>query len=104
MRPFRVFNRVSKVPVMWKVAGVRLGGIGQLIMLSAMVSGLAALLMFGLWQAAVVFGSGAMFVLLTSRVLRRLDPDEAMGDLTAFLVLWRGLRHRHSGNYAAWSQ
>lgn len=100
MRPFRVFNRVSKVFVMWKVAGVRLGGIGQVAVLLAATVGVALVLFSQPWLGVAVFGSAFIFTIMVSRVLRRLDPDEVMSDVTAFLVLASGMRHRHSTNYS----
>jgi hypothetical protein len=103
MRPFRVFNRVSKVPVMWKVGGVRLGGVGQAAMLLAMTAGVLLVLSGSILAAAVVFVTAALFIILVSGLLRRLDPDETVSDITAFTVLAGGLRHRHTANYDAWN-
>lgn len=99
MRPFRVYNRVSRVPVMWKVAGVRLGGIGQVAMLLAASVGVALILLSHQWLAVAVFGSGFLFIVTVSGTLRRLDPDEVLGDFTAFRLLANGMRHRYSTNY-----
>lgn len=96
-----MFNRVSKVPVMWKVAGVRLGGVSQIAMLLTISAGVALVLAQSPWWALAVFATGALAIILASRTLRSLDPDETMSDITAFGVLFRALRHRHSRNYDA---
>lgn len=99
MRPFRVFNRVSSVWVIWKVAGVRLGSIGQIAMLFTMAAGVLMVLTTGFWQALAVFATGFLFVVVVSRTLRLMDPDDTMRDMTAFRVLVTGLRNRHTANY-----
>lgn len=101
MRPFRVFNRVSKVPIIWKVAGVRLGGVSQVAMLLTMGAGLSLVLSQSPWLAAIVFGTGFVTVVLVSMLLSRLDPDETMSDITAFGLLWRAMRHQYTANYDA---
>ena len=101
MRPFRVFNRVSKVPVMLKVADRRLGGVSQAVLIATATVSVVLLLAQHLWIALFVIGTGLILVLRVSAILSRLDPDETMSDITAFGMLWRAMRRRHTANYDA---
>lgn len=99
MRAFRVFNRVTKVPVIWKLAGFRLGGIGQIAMLSVMALGVALILTVGFIAALTAFVMGFATVGGFSMLITRLDPDEALSELTALCLLGWGMRHRYSANF-----
>lgn len=99
MRAFRVFNRVSKVPTVWKIGGFRLGGLTQIAMLSVMALGVALVLTVGMKTALAAFAVGFITVGAFSMTMSRLDPDEALSELSALRLLGRGMRHRYSANF-----
>jgi hypothetical protein len=99
MRSYRVFNDVSKVRVVWKLAGIRLGGFSQIVMLSLMAICTLLIQLVGLIPAAVVFVAGFMAIAVYSSTLTRLDPSGALSEITALRLLGRGLKHRHSANF-----
>ena len=99
MRSYRVFNDVGKVRVVWKLAGMRLGGSSQIAMLLMMALSVALIQLTNLTAAAVVFVIGFTTIAVYSRMLARLDPTGALSELTALRLLRRGLRHRYSANF-----
>ena len=99
MRSYRVFNDVGKVRVVWKLAGMRLGGFSQITMLLLMALSVLLIRLAGLLPAAVVFAVGFAGIGVYSTLLSRLDPAGALSELTALRLLRRGIRQRHSANF-----
>ena len=99
MRPYRVFNDVTDVRIIWKFAGVRLGGIAQIAMLSTMAVSAALIQLAGLFTAALVFAVGFVTITVYATTLSRINPTGALSELTALRLLHRGLRHRVSANF-----
>jgi hypothetical protein len=99
MRSYRVFNDVGKVRVVWKFAGMRLGGFSQIAMLSLMAICTLLIQLVGLLPAAAVFVAGFMVIAIYSSMLTRLDPSGAISEMTALRLLRRGIKHRHSANF-----
>jgi len=99
MRSYRVFNDVGKVRIVWKLAGMRLGGFSQIAMLSLMAICTLLIQLVGLIPAAVIFVVGFVVIALYSSMLTRLDPSGAVSELTALRLLSRGVRHRHTANF-----
>lgn len=99
MRPFRVFNDVKNVRIIWKLAGVRLGPVAQIatLLLIATVVGVVGLA--GPIAGAVLFGVGFVIVTGYAVTLSRLDETEKISELTQLRLLRRGLRHRHTANF-----
>jgi hypothetical protein len=94
MRPFRVFNGVAGVRTIWKFAGLRLGPLGQIAVLALMV-----LLLTNPYIAAGLFATGFAAVAFYAAVLSRLDDTETLSELTQFVLLRRGLKHRRGANF-----
>jgi hypothetical protein len=99
MRSYRVFNDVGKVRIVWKLAGMRLGGFSQIAMLSLMAICTLLIQVLGLIPAAVIFVVGFATIAGYSSMLTRLDPSGAVSELTALRLLRRGVRHRHTANF-----
>lgn len=99
MRGYRVFNDVHRVRVVWKLAGFRLGGFAQVMMLLLMAVSAALIQLAGLIPAAAVFVTGFLAITLYVTTLSRLDPAGALSELTALRLLVRGVRHRHVANF-----
>lgn len=99
MRSYRVFNNVTKVRVVWKLAGFRLGGFAQIAMLSHMALCAALIQLAGVIPAAVAFAVGFVVITLYVTALNRIDPTGVVSELTALRLLRRGLRHRHTANF-----
>lgn len=99
MRPFRVFNGVSRVRVIWKLAGIRLGPLGQLSVLALMTLCLIVSAVAGPLMAGAVFLAGFVAVAVYATVLARLDDTEALSERTQLVLLRRGLKHRRSANF-----
>lgn len=99
MRPFRIFNDVDQVRVVWKFAGVRLGGLAQVAMLSTMALSTAMIMLSGLLAAAVTFAVGFVAITLYATLLSRINDTGALSELTQLRLLSRGLRHRVSANF-----
>ena len=99
MRSYRVFNDVGKVRIVWKLAGMRLGGFSQIAMLSLMAICTLLIQLAGLLPAVVLFVAGFVVIALYSSMLTRLDPSGAVSELTALRMLRRGIRHRYTANF-----
>lgn len=99
MRGYRVFNDVTKVRVMWKLAGLRLGPFAQIAMLSHMALCTVLILLAGPVVAAAVFAAGFLAVTAYVTILSRIDPTGTVSELTALRLLRRGLFHRHRANF-----
>lgn len=99
MRSYRVFNDVGKVRVVWKLAGMRLGGFSQIAMLLLMALCTLLIQLVGIIAAAAVFALGFMAIAIYSATLSRIDPAGALSEITALGLLRRGVRHRHSANF-----
>lgn len=99
MRSYRVFNDVGKVRVVWKFAGMRLGGLSQIAMLLTMAISTVLIQLVGLLPAAVVFVAGFLTIAIYSTTLTRLDEDGALSEMTALGLLRRGVRHRYTANF-----
>lgn len=99
MRPFRVFNGVSGVRIIWKLAGTRLGSLGQIAVLSLMALCLFVLMLTNPYVAAGLFTTGFIVITIYAAVLSRLDDTEALSERTQLALLRRGLKHRRSANF-----
>lgn len=99
MRGYRVFNDVTKVRVVWKLAGLRLGGFAQIAMLTHMALCAALIQLAGLIPAAVIFAIGFLAITTYVTALTRIDPSGTVSELTALRLLRQGLRHRHTANF-----
>lgn len=99
MRSFRVFNDVTEVRVVWKFAGVRLGGFAQIAMLSTMALSVALIMLVGLIAAAAAFVVGFVAITVYATLLSRTDDTGTLSELTQLRLLRRGIRHRVSANF-----
>lgn len=99
MRSYRVFNDVTRVRVIWKLAGLRLGGFAQVAMLSLMAVSVVLIRAAGLVPGVVVFAVGFAAIAVYVTVLSRIEPSGALGELTALRLLRRGIRHRNTANF-----
>lgn len=99
MRPFRVFNGVSRVRVIWKLAGIRLGPLGQLAVLALMALCLLISTLTGPLVAAGVFAVGFLAIAVYAALLSRLDDTETLSERTQLALLRRGLKHRRTANF-----
>ena len=99
MRGYRVFNDVTKVRVVWKLAGFRLGGFAQIAMLSHMALCAVLVQLAGLIPAAVIFIVGFVSIALYVTALSRIDPSGVISELTALRLLRRGLRRPQTANF-----
>jgi hypothetical protein len=99
MRSYRVFNDVGKVRIVWKLAGMRLGGFSQIAMLSLMAICTLLIQLVGLIPAGVVFVAGFATIAVYSSMLTRIEPSGAVSELTALRLLRRGIRHRYTANF-----
>lgn len=99
MRPFRVFNGVVGVRIIWKLAGTRLGALGQIAVLSLMAMCLLVLMLTNPYIAAGLFAAGFVVITIYAAVLSRLDDTETVSELTQLVLLRRGLKQRRSANF-----
>lgn len=99
MRPFRVFNGVSGVRIIWKLAGIRLGPIGQFCVLALMTLCLLVSTLAGPLIAAGVFIVGFVVITIYATLLSRLDDTGTLAERTQLALLRRGLKHRRSANF-----
>lgn len=100
MRSYRVFNDVTRVRVVWKVAGLRLGALSQVSLISLMAVTAALLKITGsLLLPAAVFAAGFGVITVYSLALAQADPTDTLGERTRLALIRRGLRHRHHANF-----
>lgn len=99
MRSYRIFNDVGRVRIVWKLAGMRLGGFSQITMLLLMAISVVLISLLGLTPAALFFGAGFFAIGVYSTLLSRIDEAGALSELTSLRLLRRGMFRRHSANF-----
>lgn len=104
MRSFRVYNRVRRVGVTWRMGGIEFGFASMSILIALLVSiiaiGIAAAAIAGAPAAITVIAVGGVFFLVMLVVISRLVGMGRLSERTQLRLVRDAMRERRFKNFA----